>query len=197
MNKTPEPHHNNQNLYTDLQHTGFYPELVSDSLKAELQGRQVQAHLIHIDTHFDYDDVHRHITVLALADDVLAAAHLNDFTVDEAGVHVRAQVSTEMIPLRKIATVVVSTVHADPQNYRQGDSAAEVTLMVTWADGKRIDLIPATCPDPDCTADHGLTGTSAREDLSLRVAADAEGQQAVDNALDFSRMLRSAHVACS
>ena len=66
---------------------------------------------------------------------------------------------------------------------------------MTWAGGQRIDLAPAGCADPECDADHGYTGTSTREDLVLRVAAEAEGQGAVDQALAFYRELRRATTA--
>lgn len=68
---------------------------------------------------------------------------------------------------------------------------------MTWAGGQRIDLAPAGCADPQCDADHGYTGTSAREDLVLRVAAEAEGQSAVDAAVSFARALRRATVEWS
>ena len=51
-----------------------------------------------------------------------------------------------------------------------------MTLGVQWAGGQRLDLQPAGCADPQCEEDHGYTGTAAREDLVIRVAADAEGQ---------------------
>lgn len=180
-----------------LERAGFYPELVADTLDEVLDGRTVSTHLVHVDTHFDYDEIHRHITVLALAEDVLAALHLDDHALDEGGHHMMAQVSTEVVPLRRIDAVVATTVHPRPEQYRRGDPVAEVTLAVTWAGGQRIDLAPAACADPQCDADHGYTGTSSREDLVLRVAAEAEGQSAVDAALSFARALRRATVEWS
>ncbi|MCY1158070.1 MAG: cell wall biosynthesis glycosyltransferase [Citricoccus sp.] len=181
-------------LGADLERAGFYPELVADVLDSVLDGRTVTSHLVHVDTHFDYDEIHRHITVLALAGDIMAALHLDDHALDDAGEQVMAQVSTEVVPLRRIDSVVATTVHPQPQDFRRGDPVAEVTLSVTWAGGQRIDLAPAACADPNCDADHGYTGTSAREDLVLRVAAEAEGQRAVDSALAFYRELRRATV---
>ncbi len=181
-------------LGSDIERAGFYPELVADVLDDVLEGRQVTSHLVHVDTHFDYDEIHRHITVLALAGDVMAALHLDDHAMDEAGRQVMAQVSTELVPLWRIDSVVATTMHPQPQDFRRGDPVAEVTLSVTWAGGQRLDLAPASCGDPDCDADHGYTGTSAREDLVLRVAAEAEGPQAVAQALAFYRELRRATV---
>ncbi|GAA1676334.1 DUF5998 family protein [Citricoccus zhacaiensis] len=179
-------------LGADIERAGFYPELVADVLDSVLDGREVSSHLVHVDTHFDYDEIHRHITVLALAGDIVAALHLDDHAMDDAGRQIMAQVSTEVVPVRRIDSVVATTMHPQPQNFRRGDPIAEVTLSVTWAGGQRLDLAPAACGDPECEADHGYTGTSTREDLVLRVAAEAEGQQAVDQALAFYRELRRA-----
>ncbi|MFC7402201.1 DUF5998 family protein [Citricoccus sp. GCM10030269] len=179
-------------LGADIERAGFYPELVADVLDSVVDGRDVTSHLVHVDTHFDFDEIHRHITVLALAGDIMAALHLDDHALDEAGEQVMAQVSTEVVPVRRIGSVVATTMHPQPQTFRRGDPIAEVTLMITWAGGQRIDLAPAACGDPNCEADHGYTGTSTREDLVLRVAAEAEGQHAVDQALAFYHDLRRA-----
>jgi hypothetical protein len=53
----------------------------------------------------------------------------------------------------------------------------------------RLDLIPADCGDPECTADHGFEGTVASDDISLRISAAADGEPAVDRALAFARHL--------
>lgn len=178
-----------------LARAGYYPELVSHAVALELEGRTVHAHLVHVDTHFDYEEIHRHITVLVVADDVMLAVHLDDHAADPAGHSVLAQVATEMVPLRAIESVLITTGHATPERYRPTDPVAEVTLGVQWAGGQRLDLQPAGCADPQCDADHGYTGTSVREDLVIRVAADAEGQGAVDAALAFARTLRRVHLA--
>ena len=169
-------------LGADIERAGFYPELVADVLDHLLEGRAVTSHLVHVDTHFDFDEIHRHITVLALAGDVMAALHLDDHAMDEAAHQMMAQVSSELVPLWRIDSVVATTMHPQPQDFRRGDPVAEVTLSVTWAGGQRLDLTPASCGDPDCDADHGYTGTSTREDLVLRVSAEAEGPRAVDQA---------------
>lgn len=182
-------------LDASLVRAGFYPDLVAHAIAVELEGRTPDAHLVHVDTHFDYEEIHRHITVLVVADDVMLAVHLDDHAADPAGHSVLAQVATEMVPLRAIESVLITTGHATPERYRPTDPVAEVTLGVQWAGGQRLDLQPAGCADPQCDADHGYTGTSVREDLVIRVAADAEGQGAVDAALAFARTLRRVHLA--
>lgn len=184
-------------LGASLARAGFYPELVAHAIAVELGERTPDAHLVHVDTHFDYEEIHRHITVLVLAQDALLAVHLDDHAADAAGQAVLAQVSTEMVPVRALGSVVLTTGHADPARFSPADPVAEMTLALIWAGGQRLDLQPAGCADPQCDLDHGYTGTATREDLVIRVAADADGQGAVDGALAFARALRRAHLAAT
>lgn len=181
-------------LTDSLARAGFYPDLVAHHLAQELEGREPLAHLVHVDTHFDYDEIHRHITVLVVCADVVVAAHLDDHPLDTEGRRMLAQISTELVPVSAIASVVITTGHADPERFRPTDPVAEMTLAVQWAGGQRLDLQPAGCADPNCDADHGYTGTATREDLVIRVAADADGRPAVEDALAFARTLRRVHL---
>ena len=83
-----------------------------------------------MDTHFDYEEIHRHITALVLAGDTLLAVHLDDHAADPAGQAVLAQVSTEMVPVRALGSVVLTTGHADPARFRPSDPVAEMTLSL-------------------------------------------------------------------
>lgn len=56
----------------------------------------------------------------------------------------------------------------------------------------RVELEPATCGDPQCDADHGYTGSITGDDLSLRISADAEGENALAEAVAFARTLSAA-----
>ena len=56
----------------------------------------------------------------------------------------------------------------------------------------RIDLEPATCGDPSCDADHGMTGTLTPDDVVVRVSAAAEGIDSVRAATAFARVLSAA-----
>jgi len=51
---------------------------------------------------------------------------------------------------------------------------------------------PATCGDPECDADHGLTGSVTPDDVVVRVSARAEGKDAVRAAVGFARALSAA-----
>lgn len=101
-----------------------------------------------------------------------------------------AQVSTEMIALHRIASVATNYVYHQPQHYRTGDEVRELTFGMSWNGTRRIDLEPASCADPQCDADHGLSGTAQPEDLVIRVSAEADGQRAVNKAREFAVRLR-------
>src|SRR5699024_5867923 len=180
-------------LALDIERAGFYPQLVADVMVQQLGAREILSHYVHVETHFGYDDLHRHITVLVLATgNVLAALHLNDLQEELHHGPARASVATELVPLSNISSCVVTTGYDAPQNYRPGQAPSEVTLVLSWAGGARMEFVPNLCDDPECEADHGYLGTHIAEDLVLRIAGKADGQQAVDKALTFSRKLRDA-----
>ena len=57
---------------------------------------------------------------------------------------------------------------------------------------RRVELEPASCGDPTCDADHGLSGTDMTDDLLVRVSAAADGAEAVDGLVDFGVALQIA-----
>lgn len=182
-----------QSLEGALQQAGFYPRLVADVVDDALDGRDCMAHLVHLETHFDRAEVRRHITVLVLTDDMLVIAHVDDQQLDEAGEQIVAQISTESVPVAQIRSVVLSYMYAQPQNYKPSDPVRELTLSIAWSGGQRLDMGPASCGDPQCEADHGYSGTIAQEDIVLRISAEADGLQAVQDAKLFARALRAVN----
>ncbi|GAA4658436.1 DUF5998 family protein [Kineococcus glutinatus] len=179
-------------LVGDVERAGYYPQLVCDVLRAALVGDRVEAHLVHLETTFDSSEVRRHVTVLALTPDRLVIAHADDHAPDETSPESYAVASTEAVALQRVESVVVSSVVTRPADYRSGDTPQEVTLTVGWGAVRRIDLEPAGCPDPDCDADHGYTGSLSGDDLTLRVSAAAEGAGAVRAAVAFAQALSEA-----
>ncbi|WP_051388772.1 DUF5998 family protein [Arthrobacter sp. 35W] len=188
-------HTNGRALDAALQRAGFYPLLVSDVVNDALDGREPLSHLVHLETHFDRTEVHRHITVLVLTHDMLVITHVDDQQLDEAGEQMVAQVSTESVPVAQIRSVVLSYLYSQPQNYKPSDPVRELTLSIAWSGGQRLDLGPAGCADPQCDADHGYSGTIAQEDIALRISAEADGLQAVQDAKSFARALRAANTS--
>lgn len=183
--------HRTLTLREALDHAGYYPELVSDVLDVAIGGEDVVAHLVHPETTFD-TEVRRHVTVLVLTPTRLIMAHVDDHPADREGGSTSASATTEAVPLRAVHTVALTHVVGAPERHRPGAGPAELTLAVGWNGVQRIDLEPATCGDPQCDADHGLTGSIAPDDVVVRVSVRAEGQEAVRAAVAFARALSAA-----
>jgi hypothetical protein len=175
-----------------IQQTGYYPELVADTVETALAGEPIEASLVHQETTFDGDEVRRHVTVLVLTPTRLLVSHTDDTA--EPGESPVATSSTEAVATDRVSSVVLTRVVADPARHRSGDLPAEVTLTVSWGAVGRVDLEPAACSDPNCEADHGYTGTISADDLSLRISATADGVEPVRRALEFAGALSEATV---
>jgi hypothetical protein len=181
-----------EDLTRAIERAGYYPALVGDVVQAALGNEQVVSHLVHQETTFDQDSVRRHITVLALTAARLVVAHADDHT-DERPDHAdTATATTECVPLSAVRGVMLTHVVAEPQHYRPGSLGREITLTLGWGAVNRVDLLPATCGDPDCEADHGYEGSISSDDISLRISADAEGEAALQQALGFARELSAS-----
>ena len=171
-----------------IERAGYYPALVADVVRAALAGEEVTSHLVHQETTFDHDVVRRHITVLALTASRLVIAHADDHPDERTGLEEVATATTESVPLSAVRGVMLTHVVAKPQDYRPGSLGREITLTLGCA-VSRVDLLPATCSDPNCEADHGFEGTISSDDISLRISADAEGEAALQQALRFAHQL--------
>ena len=78
-----------------------------------------------------------------------------------------------------------------------GKLGRELTVTIGWGAVSRIDLEPATCGDPNCEADHGMTGSITADDLSLRISADAEGEGALRDGIAFAKALSAMTAAAA
>jgi hypothetical protein len=181
-------------LRTEVERAGYYPSIVCDVLDVAVAGEEIRAYLVYPETTFDRDEVRRHVTVLVLTPTRLVVAHADDHEPDALSPEPYASASTEAVPLHAVRSVVLSHAVARPEQHRPGAAPRELTLTVTWGVVSRLDLEPASCGDPDCDADHGYTGTTTAEDISVRISADAEGAEAVTAAVSFARTLSAATV---
>jgi hypothetical protein len=179
-------------LREDLHRAGYYPELVADVLEVALGDETVTAHLVHPETTFDSAEVRRHVTVLVLTPTRLVCAHVDDHPADSEHPSASASATTESVPLAELRSVVLTHVVEEPERHVAGRSALELTLAIGWGAVSRVDLEPATCGDPACEADHGLTGTLSPDDVVVRVSAAAEGVESVRAATQFARALSAA-----
>jgi hypothetical protein len=172
-----------------IERAGYYPALVADVVQAAVGAEDVVSHLVHQETTFDHEVVRRHITVLALTGSRLVIAHADDHTDEDPGHDDLATATTESVPLSAVRGVMLTHVVTKPQDYRPGSLGREITLTLGWGAVSRVDLLPASCSDPDCEADHGYEGSISADDISLRISADAEGEAALQQALGFAREL--------
>jgi hypothetical protein len=195
MGAMPSAHHAPvlpADLTAAIDNAGYYPALVADVLAVALGGERIDSHLVHVETTFDRDVVRRHITVLVLTPTRLLIAHLDDHADEPPAPQDVATATTESIPLSAVRGVMLTHVVEDPEHYVPGSLGREVTLTLGWGTVSRLDLVPATCGDPDCDADHGYEGTVTGDDIALRVSAAAEGEDALAGALGFARDLSAA-----
>jgi len=197
MQRRPLP----SSLTKDIERAGYYPALVVDVVESAVAGGEVVSHLVHQETTFDHDTVRRHITVLALTSTRLVVAHADDHAAehnhgepDEADSQstATATATSECVPLSAVRGVMLTHVVASPATYTPGSLGRELTLTLGWGAVSRVDMIPATCGDPNCEADHGYEGTVTTDDIGLRISADADGEPALAQAMAFARTLSAA-----
>lgn len=182
-------------LRSDIERSGYYPALVSDALDTAMAGEDLVSYVVHHEATFDHDELRRHITVLALTPTRLIVGHTDEHPADPTTGASYATASTEAVRLEKVDSVVVTRVVSNPAGHTPGGPVAEVVLTIGWGAVNRIDVEPASCGDPSCEAEHGYTGTSSNDDLSLRVAQVADGQEVIDRTLEFAAALSEATAA--
>ena len=189
-------------LTKDIERAGYYPALVADVVESAVAGGEVVSHLVHQETTFDHDTVRRHITVLALTSTRLVVAHADDHAAeddhgepddsDPQSSTATATATSECVPLSAVRGVMLTHVVSSPETYTPGSLGRELTLTLGWGAVSRVDMIPATCGDPNCEADHGYEGTVTTDDIGLRISADADGEPALAQAMAFARTLSAA-----
>jgi hypothetical protein len=184
-----------QGLRAAIERSGYYPALVAEAVEAAVGGEPVSSYLVHQETTFDSNEVRRHVTVLVLTGARFLVSHTDEQPADGTSSSPYATTSTESVSLERIASVVLSRVVADPESYTPGTLPREVVLTIGWGAVSRIDLEPAACGDPNCEADHGYTGSTTADDLSLRVSEAGDGPETVRQALAFAQALSEATVA--
>jgi len=190
-------------LTKDIERAGYYPSLVVDVVESAVAGDEVVSHLVHQETTFDHDTVRRHITVLALTPSRLVVAHADDYAAEDdhdepenaepqATAASTATATSECVPLSAVRGVMLTHVVASPASYKPGSLGHELTMTLGWGAVSRVDMVPATCGDPNCEADHGYEGTVTTDDIGLRVSAAADGEPALAQAMAFARALSAA-----
>lgn len=181
-----------QGLRAAIERSGYYPALVAEAVEAAVGGEPIRSYLVHQETTFDQNEVRRHVTVLVLTGNRFIVSHTDEQAADSTSPTPYATTSTESVTIGRISSVVLSRVVANPEQYVPGTLPREVVLTIGWGAVSRIDLEPAACGDPNCEADHGYTGSSTADDLSLRVSEAGDGPETVRQALVFAQSLSEA-----
>lgn len=181
-----------QGLRTAIERSGYYPALVAEAVEAAVGREPLVSYLVHQETTFDSEEVRRHITVLVLTGSRFIVSHTDEQPADSTTPASYASTSTESVKLSRISSVVLSRVVADPEAYRPGTPPNEVVLTIGWGAVSRIDMEPANCGDPNCEADHGYTGSTTADDLSLRISEAGDGPETVLQTLLFAQALSEA-----
>lgn len=179
-----------RDLRTEIEAQGYFPDLVEDTITLALAGEELVDFVVHHEPTFSHDQIHRHVTVLALTPSRLIVGHTDDQPAEPPNTGSYAASSTESVPLHRIGTVVLTRVVVDPERFRAGSRVEETWLSVGWGAMRRIDLEQAGCGDPDCEADHGYTGSMTGDDLTVRMSAAADGAERVARLVRFATTLQ-------
>ena len=187
---TPTPAQARVLLASEIELCGFYPDLVIDSVEDAIGDQPLLGHLVHHEATFLGGEIHRHLTVLALTPTRLLVGHTDENPLDGG---VQAITSVESVALSRLASVVLTRVVQQPENFATGGSSVyETWLTLGWGGVQRVDLEPAGCEDPECLADHGYTGTSAADDLTIRMSQAADGAKNTARLVAFARLLQAS-----
>jgi hypothetical protein len=181
-----------ERLQAEIASSGYYPELVGEAMATALAGEELISYVIQHEATFDREELRRHISLLLLTATRLVILHIDDFPADDTCPVPYASANSESVRLRDVASVVVNRIVGNPADYRPGAPAREVMLTIGWGAVSRIELEAASCGDADCTADHGLSGTTSNDDFSLRVSEAGDGAAAVARTLEFAAALNIA-----
>jgi hypothetical protein len=182
-----------KDLRSEIDACGYFPELVEDAVTIAVADEELLDFVVHHEPTFNHDEIHRHVTVLALTPTRLIVGHTDDQPAEPPATGIYAASSTESVALGKINTVVLTRVVNSPESYRVGSTDVNETwLSVGWGAVRRLDMEPATCSDPQCDADHGYTGALVGDDLTVRMSAAADGADRVARLVRFSSSLQRA-----
>lgn len=180
-------------LADEVMRTGYYPELLNDSLATAIAGESVDAFVLSHETTFEGDELRRHMTVAVLTPSRLVVSHTDELPPEPGRQFASATTSTEAVRISSLGSVVIQRLVSEPAHYGEsGSEVQEVVVTIGWGAVSRLDLAPAGCEDPNCQADHGFTGSAVNDDLTIRVARAADGEQRLRQAWEFAAALSRA-----
>src|SRR6202451_286103 len=107
-------------LRAAIEHSGYYPGLVSDAVASALGSEPVTAYVVHHDAIFDPGmEVRRHMTVLALTPTRLVYSHTDEHPAEDPESRPRAETwtATEAVRFSRISSVALTRAIPDPASY--------------------------------------------------------------------------------
>ncbi len=178
-------------LTAEIHACGYFPELIADAIALALGSEETVHHLVHHEATFNREEIQRHMSVLVMTPTRLIVGHTDEN--EGSGEPVQAVTTTESVALERVSSVSLSQVVSHPERYGTRRSAvAEAWLTIGWGAMRRVDVEPAHCGDPACDADHGMTGTVAADDLTVRMSAAADGDAKVAQLIAFGSAMQVA-----
>lgn len=167
--------------------SGYHPDAVTSALIEAIADEPVTSFVSHHEPTFDRHEIRRHMSVLALTPTRLVVTHTDEHPGDALLPEPYTTTTAESIALHRLNTVVVTRLVTTSNQALQ-----EAVLTISWGTVSRLELEPAICDDPDCTADHGYSGAITGDDFTLRISAAADGGHAVERLLAFAKTLNAA-----
>ena len=188
-------HDKTAGLRAAIEHAGYYPALIADTVTAATGPQPVTAFLVHHGALLDEDEVSRHLSVLALTSAALVCSHTDEYPPGPDGAQPCAETRTQAIRLTRLSSVSVHQVTPAPASYQPGVTLpSEITLDIAWGENSRAETITDPCGNDDCTDPHAYAASSP-DDYSIRLTQAADGPDAIRNALTFAAALATAFTA--
>jgi hypothetical protein len=99
-----------RDLRADIEACGYFPDLVEDAVVLAVGEEDLLDFVVHHEPTFAHDEIHRHVTVLALTPTRLIVGHTDDQPAEPPATGIAAASSTESVALTKINTVTLTRV---------------------------------------------------------------------------------------
>ena len=171
-----------------IQSCGFFPEFVVDSVALAVGDETVVDSLVHHEAML-LEGIHRHLSVLVITPSRLITTHTDENPDDPSGQS--AISTTEAVGLHRLGTVTLTRFVKHPEAFGTSRSInLETWLTIGWGTSRRLEIDPADCGDPNCTAEHGMDGRVFEEDMVIRMSPAADGEANVERLLRFGAVLQ-------
>ncbi len=164
-------------LVRQIERYGFHPALVCEALHRSWGAEPELPYVVHHDTAFISDQVQQHMTILGMSEGTLWHCHVDEEPGSDSNQLV--VLHCDQVPLEQLSGVALRQVLSP------SGEIIEAILELSWGSVRRLTLGPGSCPDPGCTADHGLVGETIGMDATVAASTSVDGTHAVARLLEF------------